>query len=343
MNSAQLLPNGRPWGLLSALLLLLTLTFSSCKKNDDNTPTPSTINDLISNGNIINNQFTLFKKAIALAGLSGALSQPGTYTVFAPTDDAFKLLGPTYADTNALSQISKVQLMAVLQYHILGSKTESSAIPTALLTPVQTLNGLPIYISKVASSSTTNAISVNGAHIVKADQQASNGVIHVIDRVLIPPVLGDLASTIQGIPTLFPTVSFTFLQAAVAKIGAVSSLTGTTPMTVFAPTDAAFMASGYKNVSDIAGLTLPADSAKIKALAQTLQYHIVPGRIFTPLITSGSSLTTALGTTITYASSTTAVTVTGAGNGGTASNITFPDIPATNGVVNIIDRLLLPK
>jgi uncharacterized surface protein with fasciclin (FAS1) repeats len=344
MTSNQYLPSGRKWGLLSALLIALIFTFSACKKNDDNTPTAPTIYDLINNGNGTTNQFTLFKKAITRANLAGALRQPGTYTVFAPTDAAFKLLGPAYADTVAINNINILQLTAVLQYHILSTKTESAAIPTALLTPVPTLGGSSLYLSKVVSASATaSSISANGARIVLADQQASNGVVHVIDRVLVPPILGDLASTISQIPGLFPTVKFDFLRAAVAKVGATSSLTGTTPLTVFAPTDAAFLASGYKDVSEINNLTLPADAAKIAALGQTLQYHILPGRIFTPLISTGSSLTTVQGGTITYATSTTAITVTGKGNGSTASNIIFPDIPATNGVVNVVDRLLLPQ
>ncbi|QHW00688.1 fasciclin domain-containing protein [Spirosoma endbachense] len=339
MTSNQYSPSGRKWGLLSALLVALIFTFSACKKNDDNTPTVPTIYDLINNGNGTTNQFTLFKKAITRANLAGALRQPGTYTVFAPTDAAFKLLGPAYADTVAINNIPIVQLTAVLQYHILSTKTESAAIPTALLTPVPTLGGSSLYLSKVASTSgTSSSISANGARIVLADQQASNGVVHVIDRVLVPPILGDLVGTIQAIPGLFPTVSFTFLQAAVAKVGAASSLTGTTPLTVFAPTDAAFTAAipTIKTVADINALP-------VATLGQILQYHIVPGRVFTPLISSGSSLTTAQTGTITYAASTTAITVTGKGNGGTASNIIFPDIPATNGVINVVDRLLLPQ
>ena len=321
------------------LFAALIVAFSGCKKNDDNTPTPKTIFELLATGNGTTSQFTLLKKAIVRAGISAQFTQPGTYTLFAPTDAAFKLLGPAYADTNAINAINPLLLQQVLLYHVLTTTTASSAIPTALLTPVTTSAGSSVYVSKVASSSVGSAsISVNGARIVSADNQASNGVIHVIDRVLVPPAFGDLVKTIQGIPTLFPTASFTFLQAAVVRVGAVSSLTGTTPLTVFAPTDAAFTAAvpSIKSVADINALPMA-------TLNQILSYHIVAGRVYTPLISNTASLTTLQGGTLSYVASTTALTVTGKGNGGTASNITFPDITATNGVVNIIDRLLLPQ
>lgn len=330
--------SGRTKVLSVIALVALLFSFVSCKKNDDNTPTPSTIYDLISTGNGTSNQFTLLKKAISRANLSGALSQPGTYTIFAPTDAAFKLLGPAYADTNAINALNPLILQQVLQYHVLGATTQSSAIPTALLTPVQTLAGSTLYVTKALSSSTGTAtsISVNGARVVQADAQASNGVVHVIDRVLIPPVFGNLISTVQGIPTLFPTVSFTLFQAALTRAGSASALGGTTPLTVFAPTDAAFVAAGFKDVAAI-------NAASPSTLATILSYHIVTGRTYTPLITNNSNLTTLLGSTVTFGSGSTGLTVTGKGNGGTASNIIFPDITATNGVIHIVDRVLLPQ
>lgn len=332
--------SGRQWGLLSVLLIAIVVSISACKSNDDNTPAPKTINDLISTGNGTTNQFTIFKKALQLANLSGPLSQAGTYTVFAPTDAAFRLFG--YADTNAIKAPSAAPLLAaVVQYHILSTRLEASAIPTAINTAQQTLSGGTLYTSKVTSTSgTSTSISVNGARVVSSNSDASNGVIHVIDRVLLPPAFGNVVATIQGIPSILPTASFTFLQAAIAKIGttAVSSLTSTGPITVFAPTDAAFTAAvpTIKTAADVSAMTA-------QQLTAILSYHIVPGRIYTPTVTNGTSLTTAQTGTVTLGTSTTSVTVTGKGNGSTASNITGPDITATNGVVHIIDRLLLPQ
>ncbi len=323
----------RKWGLLAALLITLTVSFSACKKADDATPALSTIGELINTGS----NFTLLKAALVRAGLDGALGQPGTYTVFAPTDAAFKAFG--YVDVAAINAAPVDLLKTVLQYHMLSSRIGSTDIPTAVNTPQQTLANLPIYVSKVGSATSTTTtsttVSINGAHVLQADGQASNGVVYAIDRVLLPPVFGNIVATIQNIPLLLPSASFKLLQAAVTKAGVGSILAGTGPLTVFAPTDAAFKAVGYDSTT-IAKST-------VAQLSNILSYHVINSRTYTPLVTNGASLSTLQGGTITAAVSTTSVTVTGKGNGGTASNIVGPDITATNGVVQIIDRLLLPQ
>ena len=324
-------PTGQKWGLLAVLLTLLTFSFSACKKADTPaTPVP-TINELITGGN----NFTLLKAALVRAGLDGTLSQPGAYTVFAPSDNAFKLFG--YADVNAINAAPVDLLKTVLQYHVIGTRIGASDVSAGINTSQQTVSGLPVYISKVSSSSTgtSSTISINGARVLQADGQANNGVVHAIDRVLLPPIFGNVVQTIQGIPQLLPTASFKLLQAAVTKTGLVSQLVGPGPITVFAPTDAAFKAVG---IDSAAIVKTPAAT-----LALILSYHVLNSRTYTPTIANGSTLTTLQGGTVTAGVSTTALTVTGKGNGGTASNITGPDITATNGVVHIIDRLLLPQ
>jgi uncharacterized surface protein with fasciclin (FAS1) repeats len=324
---------GRKVALFVALTALLTYSFSACKKTESTVPTLPTVNELISSGS----KFTLLKAALVRAGLDGALGQAGTYTVFAPSDDAFKLFG--YADAAAINAAPVDLLKTVLQYHVLGTRIGAADIPAGVNTSQQTLAGLPVYISKITSTTSSTAssgtVSINGARVLQADGQASNGVVHAIDRVLLPPVFGNVVQTIQGIPQLLPTASFKLLQAAVAKTGAVTTLVGAGPITVFAPTDAAFKAVGY----DSAAIA----KAPAAALTNILSYHLLNSRTYTPLITNGSSLTTVQGGTITAGVSTTALTVTGKGNGTAVSNITGPDITATNGVVHIIDRLLLPQ
>lgn len=323
---------GRSWSLLLTLVTVLTLSFSSCKP-DETTPTLSTITELINTGS----KFTLLKAALVRTGLDGTLSQPGTYTVFAPTDDAFKRFG--YGDVATVSAAPVETMRAILQYHVLGTRLESSAIPVAINTAQQTLvPNAPLYTSKISSGTSTAAssttLSINGAHVLQADGQASNGVVYAIDRILLPPVLGNVVTTIQNSSLLFPTVSFKLLQAAVTKAGVGAVLTGPGPITVFAPTDAAFKAVGYDSAT-IA-------KAPVGVLTNILSYHVLNSRTYTPLISNGSSLTTLQGGTITAGISTTALTVTGQGNSNTASNIIGPDISATNGVVHIIDRLLIP-
>lgn len=321
-------------GLFVLLLTSLTLTFSACSKQDNSTPTLTSITDLINNGS----KFTLLKAALIRAGLDGTLSQPGTYTVFAPTDDAFKAFG--YADVASVNAAPVETLKAVLQYHVLATRLASSSIPVAVNAAQQTLiPNAVLYTSKVSSGTSTasssTTLSVNGAHVFQPEGLANNGVIYAIDRILLPPLFGNIVTTIQNVQIYFPTASFKLLQAAVTKAGVGGVLTGTGPLTVFAPTDAAFKAVGYDS-STIA-------QAPVTALTSLLTYHVLNGRVYTPLITNGSSLSTLQGGTLTAGISTTALTVTGKGNGTTPSNITGPDITATNGVVHIIDRLLLPQ
>ena len=334
MSSNRHAPVLKQRGLLLVLLAGLTFVYASCSKPDSNSPALSSITDLINTGS----RFTLLKAAVTRAGLDATLGQPGTYTVFAPSDDAFKAFG--YTNVNAINAAPSELLRTILQYHVLGSRLGSTDFPVGINTARPTLaNGLPLYVSRTVSATATSTssgtISVNGARIIQADGIASNGVLHAIDRILIPPAFGTIQATLQNIPVLVPTASFRLLQAAVTKAGVGTALTGTGPTTVFAPTDAAFIAVGY----DSAAIA----KASAATLANVLAYHLVNDRLYTPLITSGSSLTTVQGGTITASISTTALTVTGKGNGTTPSNITVPDVSATNGVVHIIDRLLLPQ
>ncbi|UFH53853.1 fasciclin domain-containing protein [Spirosoma sp. KNUC1025] len=336
------LGNGQKWGAVAILFTALTLAFTACKKEDSAPPTVQTITEQINT----NSKFTLLKAALAKSGLDVTLGSAGTYTLLAPTDDAFKAFG---LSSEAVIGLAPAELVkSVMQYHVLGTKLESSAIPSAINSPQQTQFPLgSVYFSKpvavTTSAGSTTTVSVNGAHVLENGTQASNGIIYPIDRILLPPVYGDIPTTISQIPTIYallaPTagVSFKLLQQAVAKVGTgiSSALTATGPLTVFAPTDNAFKASGFDSTA-IA-------KAPVATLAAVLSYHVLNNnRAYTPILTNGSSLTTLQGGTITVGTSTTATTVTGKSNGGTASNIIGPDVTASNGVIQIIDRLLLP-
>jgi uncharacterized surface protein with fasciclin (FAS1) repeats len=122
-------------------------------------------------------QFKTLAKLLTRAGLTGALERPGPYTVFAPTDAAFKKVPKTTLD--ALLR-SKAKLKAVLLYHVTAGKV--TAADVAKLTSAKTLNGKSLRL-RVAGSN----VFVNGAKVTAPDVIASNGVIHVINRVLIPP------------------------------------------------------------------------------------------------------------------------------------------------------------
>lgn len=122
-------------------------------------------------------QFKTLAKLLTRAGLVGALKQPGPYTVFAPTDAAFKKVPKK---TLNLLLRNKAKLKAVLLYHVVSGKV--AAADVVKLTSAKTLNGKNVRI-RVAGSN----VFVNSAKVTTADVMASNGVIHVINRVLIPP------------------------------------------------------------------------------------------------------------------------------------------------------------
>ncbi|WP_229369850.1 fasciclin domain-containing protein [Fibrivirga algicola] len=305
--------------LLGACFVLSTVLFSSCKK-DDTPVTTNTITDIV----LTNNDFTLLRAAVQRAGLADAL-RGGSLTVFAPTDAAFRAAG--YADVAAINAASVASLTSLLQYHVVGSRITAANIPAAQNTAVPSLlttNGT-LYVSKVGSN-----VSVNGRRVTTADVAADNGIVHVIDGVLIPPS-GDVVAAVIGNPQ-----NFSLLAQAVQRAGAgvITALQSTTAATVFAPTNQAFID---------AGLSATAINATDPAvLARVLSYHVVPGRVFSTLLTDGVTPATLLGPTVRVNVSSAGVTVTGQGNGTNAATVVSANNLTSNAVIHGINRVLLP-
>jgi uncharacterized surface protein with fasciclin (FAS1) repeats len=124
-------------------------------------------------------QFKTLLAAAEAAGLVEALSGPGPLTVFAPTDAAFARL-PRGTVQNLLKPENRSQLRAILTYHVVPSRVRARDVPTKA-THVTTLNG-----AAVRAVRNGNRVHINNARVIKADIRASNGIIHVIDRVLLP-------------------------------------------------------------------------------------------------------------------------------------------------------------
>lgn len=307
--------------IVLALAILTTFSFMSCEKDD---ATPPTIAATV----IADAQFSLLASALTKADLVTTFQGAGTFTVFAPTNDAFIAVGVTQAFIDANT---KETLAAVLKYHVLGTKVLAAEIATADNTSVTTLNG-NAFVTK-----NTGGVSINGAKVTKADVAASNGVIHVIDRLILPPSL-DVVATLQG------NADYSLLVAAVVKADLVNTLKGAGPFTVLAPTNAAFVALGtdYATATAIQNL----DATKTAALKNILLYHVVAARAFSQNLKAGAQAT-ALATKSVTIDLTNGVKVTG----GTAANVatvaTSPvtrfNIVATNGVVHAIDKVLIPN
>ena len=319
--------NRRVSGLLAASFFALAVALTSCKdeENPITTPVPQTIAQLVTS----NSQFTLLSAAVTRANLGATLSGAGPFTVFAPSDAAFRAAG--FADAAAINAVPVATLTNILLYHVVSGSVASSAIPagqTAQATALTT-NGTA-YITKASSTSGTG-VSINGARVVQADVAASNGVIHVIDKIILPPA-GNILAVAQSDTTL------TYLVAAALRGGTAvtGALGGTTPLTVFAPTNSAFRAAGFSTIAAI-------NAAPVATLTNILTYHVIPGaRAYSPTLTNGASIPTFQTGTVTIGVTSTGVTVLGKSNGTNASNVTTPDITATNGVVHKIDRVLLP-
>ena len=293
--------------------------FSSCKK-DDPVPAQKSIAELAA----ATPDLSLLSAAIEHAGLSATLSGAGTFTVFAPTNDAFTAAGLGTVDL--INAQDPDALAAILLYHTLGSIVPASAVPAGPNAAVATLNTASIYLTK-----NTSGVFVNGTPVTAADVSASNGVVHIIGRVLIPPA-GNIVETAQAVPDLSYLVA-AILRASTGSTDVAGVLSGTGPFTVFAPTNEAFMDAGYATIDDI-------NAEDPDALAAILTYHVLNGWTFSSDLADGLTPATLNGGTV-------EVNVTGGatvkGNSNTMpSNITGVDVVTTNGVVHIIDQVLLP-
>jgi uncharacterized surface protein with fasciclin (FAS1) repeats len=169
---------------LSALLILGACTGAADTKTTASAPAASTATAPAATGDIVavaagNPAFSTLVAAVGAAGLADTLKGPGPLTVFAPTNDAFAKL-PAGTVENLLKPENKAQLVAVLTYHVVPGKVMSSSL-AGKTTSVATVQGGKVTIDG------TNGITVNGAKVVIADVPASNGVIHAIDTVILPP------------------------------------------------------------------------------------------------------------------------------------------------------------
>lgn len=263
-----------------------------------------------------NEDFSILVAALQEAELVETLKGTGPFTVFAPTDAAFAAL---LADLGVSAEylLGHPQLAEILTYHVVAGKVMSTDLVDGM-TPA-TVNGETITIDL------DGGVKVNSSNVTTADIEASNGVIHIIDKVLIPsdfelyPTVVDIALNNSGFETLV---------AALTKASLVATLQGAGPFTVFAPTDAAFAAL-------LADLGVSAEYLlNHPQLSEILTYHVVAGKVLSTDLTDGMTPATVNGETITVDL-----------DGGVMinnANVTAADLEAGNGVVHVIDKVLIP-
>jgi transforming growth factor-beta-induced protein len=280
------------------------------------TQVPNTIVDVA----VANGSFKTLVAALQAAGLVDALKSDGPFTVFAPTDAAFAKL-PAGTLESLLKPENKAKLAAILLYHVVPSKLAASDLTR--LKQATTLDG-PTITFKVNG----DKVSVNNANVVSADVAASNGVIHVIDTVILPP--DSSAPTKDIVDTAVANGSFTTLVAAVKAAGLVDTLKGKGSFTVFAPTDAAFKALPAGTVDS---LLKPENKQK---LTDILTYHVVSGALSPVDLYTNPEAKTVEGENIKFTVKDGAFYVNDV-------KVVLAALPTTNGVLYVINAVILPQ
>jgi transforming growth factor-beta-induced protein len=308
-----------------ALVMTAVIVLAACNKDEteDMTPAPTPLPEV--EKNIVETaqslpQFSILVDAVVKAGLADALSAPGPYTVFAPTNDAFNALFDALG-VNGVEDLTAEQLAPILLYHVVSGKVMSADVQTGYVPTLNTSapsnNSVLIF-----ADASKGGVMLNGStNVTSADVNASNGVIHVIDKVLLPNDVVDIAIN---------NSNFSILVEAVVKAGLVDALKADGPFTVFAPTNAAFEALfAQLGVNGIADLT--ADQ-----LTPILLYHVVSGNVRAADVSSGMVPTLNPDAQIDIMVSEMGVKLNG------SSNVIATDVQGTNGVIHVIDAVILP-
>ncbi|MEM8846904.1 MAG: fasciclin domain-containing protein [Bacteroidota bacterium] len=339
-------------------VFVLTLFVIACSKNDDDanpgtddeigntdddvTPPLPNIVELAQSVDVL----TTLLDAIDAADptIADVLSGDGPFTVFAPTNDAFNdLLNQLddFADLDDFDEDAEKELLAqILQYHVI-SGTEAFSTSLSDGTVLTTLQTEELTIN-VDGAVFVQDQTEDLAEVVGADNDASNGVVHIIDKVLLPQAALDALFPKPSIVELVvETEELSLLEEAVIKANLVDALNAEGPFTVFAPTNAAI-----EELFDLLGDSFTSfddfdNFIELQILEQILLYHVVPGNVASSELTPGTVNTLLENETL---------EIIGSGNTfviGDASdvdaNILTPDQEASNGIVHIIDKILIPQ
>ena len=292
---------------LIACLLVSSLPFSVTADANDDIPTNAA-------GTGIHDSLVA---ALTQADLVTTLQGTGPFTVFAPTDQAFADAGIdlTTFDTDE----ENATLVDILTYHVVSGKVMSTDLTDGMEAAALNQDTLTFSVS-------SSEVKVNDAVVTLADVESSNGVIHVIDKVLMPPadpVYVDIPATAQS------TGVHTALVAALSQANLVATLQGEGPFTVFAPTDQAFTDAGI----DLSTFDTPEENA---TLADILLYHVYAGAVPASAVTDGLAVTMVNGDKASFT-----VGTDGSVSVGDAT-VTSADVQTSNGIIHVIDKVLMP-
>jgi len=293
---------------------------------DATTPSETGLGDDIVDTAIGAGVFETLVAAVQAADLEGALRGEGPLTVFAPTDEAFMDLPDGFV-ADLLEPRNFEKLQELLLYHVVAGEITSGDLRWFQFT--ETLQGQYLWIRKFWGN-----VRVNNARVTTPDIGASNGVIHVVDKVLVPRgfelVPEDVTPELDIVDTAIAAGTFETLVAAAGAAELVDALRGEGPLTVFAPSDKAF-----QRLPDglVAALLLPENKDKLQEL---LLYHVLAGRVLAGDLNTYQRVETLSGDDVRIIKWFGNVWVNW-------SRVTAADILATNGVIHVISRVLIPQ
>jgi transforming growth factor-beta-induced protein len=280
---------------------------------------------LIAEDNILttaasNGSFNTLVSLVVAADLDDALQGEGEFTVFAPTDEAFAKL-PRETVKSLLESKNREQLANILKYHVLPREISvSKRAPSHPLKSAPTLSGEKVRFERSGSK-----VKVNDANIVIRNIRCSNGIIHVIDAVLMPP---EKENSIVGVAA--KAGKFKTLLAAAEAAGLAEVLAGDGPLTVFAPTDEAFQALPKGKIEN---LLKPKNREE---LANLLKYHVVKGSVTAQQAVKAGSVTTLVKKKVSISIRDGRIVIND-------SNVISNDLKTSNGIIHVIDRVLMPS
>jgi len=315
-----------------ALIAMMAFFAISCNDDDNNTVAQDeTVVDIA----VANPDFSILVQALTKADLVTVLRGNGPFTVFAPTNQAFINAGYTSAIIAALPNNAIPALKEILLNHVVAGNNVSTSLSTGYVKTFATggasNNTLSMFIN------TTNGVVINGgaanggATVTTADIDADNGVIHVVDAIIGLPTIVNHAIANPSFGILVQALT----RADQPDFAGILSGTQSSPFTVFAPTDAAFVA--LLGELDLNGL---ADVPQA-VLENTLKYHVVAGaNVLASTLMNNQVVNTFQGQSFTVQTPTTGARILDAR--GRTSSIIATDVQASNGVIHAIDKVLLP-
>jgi uncharacterized surface protein with fasciclin (FAS1) repeats len=308
----------KPFAAIVASALVLT----ACGDSSDPAPITPAPSNIVQTAQAVPD-LSILVEAVVAADLASTLSSPGPFTVFAPTNAAFAALLAELGVTKQQLLADKALLTSVLTYHVLSGKVEKAMVPAGKA--ITTVQGGIFKIDAAGSGLVITDGRNRKANITATDIQVSNGVVHLIDKVILPADK-TIVQTAQALP------DFSILVEAVVAADLAGVLSGPGPFTVFAPTNAAF--ADLLGELGVSKADLLADTALLTAV---LTYHVLPARALKADIVPGTQPATVQGGTFSISA---ALAITD-GRARTAG-IAATDVLASNGVIHVIDKVILP-